>query len=997
MGENACYFVSAGQARNVRIGGSHEERMLVRILCAAVLVALSQFVCALSANDGKSISFNIPSQRADTALVEFAEQADLTLVFRVEDVRGLNTSGLVGEYSIVEGIGILLAGTGLQPTLKDQLVLSINTVAISTRFQGDEMNNKKKGLLAGLAAILLGTGANAQDVSGTETIEEILVTGSYIARTAGDDASPILNIGQKELSREANTTIADISIHIPSNVGTEVQANIFRQNFSAGTASLNLRGLGLNSTLVLIDGRRVTQSGAYGQDGSSFVDLNSFPAIMLDRVEVLEDGASATYGSDAVAGVGNFITRKTFEGAEVRVSYAKTSDGPQDDFDVGFVVGRKFENTDVVFGLNYFQRDSLRAADRAFTDPDVFGVGFSAAGQPGNFVVSDLPGLTPDPNCEASGGFLRGGLCRFNYIVFNELFVPETRLQSMLNVTHDVSDNTELYGSLLVTRNTVDDQIIPPSLPTVIAGSPANPAIPASHPDNPFDADVIVAIARPFGANSTPGIINRDNNTTRFVFGAKGDIGGGAWSYDVAYQYSKNEYSFNYPDVLRSRLEAAYLGAGGPNNDETFNPFGLSNNNSATVIDDIRCDCVVDSEADLHTLDFVASAEFGNLAGGAIGFAFGAQFRKESLAVDYSKDFESFDLTFLVGASDYSTERDVSAVFAEVLFPLTDSFEATVAVRYENYEGFGSTVDPKLALRWQANDFVVFRGSVSTAFRTPTLLQAFGNFAAVNDFLDSSGAFQFRADLTSGNPDLKNEEADVFNIGVVLTPTENLDIGLDYWSFDYSDVITKENANTVLLAAGGPGNCAAPMPSPDLICNGTAFIATRTDFFNAATLETNGIDLSVRYSRETNVGLFGIDADLTRILTFDIQESATSPTLDVLGRRNFFTFARSNQKVRGSATFYWEGEHHGANVVVRHIGGYVNDGIPVTAEIDSHTTVDLQYTYSVDNIGLSITVGVANVFDEDPPLVATNFNYDTQTHDPRGRIPYVRLSKNFDF
>lgn len=600
----------------------------------------------------------------------------------------------------------------------------------------------------------------------------------------------------------------------------------------------------------MIDGRRVTQSGAYGQDGSSFVDINTIPTIMLDRVEILEDGAAATYGSDAVAGVVNFLTKKNFEGLEVSASYQKTENGPQDDLDVGIVGGKTYGNTNVVLGLNYFKRDSLPASERSFTDPDVAGQGFSAAGQPGNFfVVGAPPGPPqPDPSCEASGGFIRGPTCRFNYIVFNELFVPENRLQAMLNINHSFDNGSELYGSLLIAKNEVDGQILPASLPTVISSDDLGPAIPASHPDNPFGADLRTAIARPFGANSEPGVIDRDNDTTRLTLGGKSELG--KWSYDLGYQYSANEYSFNFPDIRRSRLRAAYLGLGGPNNDEFFNPFGLSDNNSVSVIADIQADAFVDSQTELHTLDFVASTEFGNLKGGAIGFAAGGQFRNEALDVDYSSDFENFDLAFLIGATDYSADRNIYSLFAEALLPVSNTLEVTLAARYENYQDFGSSFDPKIALRWEPSDKVVVRASASTAFRTPTLLQAFGNFAAVNDFLDGDGDFQFRADLATGNPDLDNEEATTFNVGLVLTPTEDLTVSLDYWSFEYDDVITKENANALLSAAGGTTACGNANPSEDLICENNQFVAVNTNFFNAASMDTDGIDLSVNYEKK---------------------------------------------------------------------------------------------------------------------------------------------------
>lgn len=827
-----------------------------------------------------------------------------------------------------------------------------------------------------------------------QVIEEITVTGSYLQRPQGDEASPIKTLSASDLSSQGNVSIADIFLQLPSVSGSEIQSNIFRQNFSAGTAPINLRGLGLNSTLVLIDGRRVTQSAAYGQDGSSFVDLNTIPTVMLDRVEILKDGAAATYGSDAVAGVVNFITRKNFEGFEINAAYQTTENGPQDDIEIGFIAGKTFGVTNAVFGFNYFTRDSLPATDRSFTDPDVAGQGFSAAGQPGNYIVVGLQGPQPDPECEAAGGFIRAGgpPCKFNYIEFNELFVPENRLQAILSITHELGDTTELYGSLLIARNKVNGQTLPPSLPTVITPDAEGPAIRANHPNNPFGSDINVAIARPFGANSTPGIINRDNDTDRLTLGVKGETG--KWGYDVAYQYSRNEYSFNFPDVRRSRLRAAYLGLGGPNNNEFFNPFGLSDNNSQSVIDDIKADAFVDGEADLHTIDFVVSTEFGELKGGSISLAMGAQWRQESLDVDYSNDFENFDLTFLIGADDYNAKRNVYSAFAEVLFPFNNTFEATLAARYEDYEGFGSSFDPKIALRWQPNETLVVRASASTAFRTPTLLQAFGNFAAVNDFLDENGSFQFRADLASGNPDLENEESTTFNIGLVLTPTDNFTLGIDYWNFKYDNVITKQNANSLLVNAGGPSACADPNPSNDLLCIGGVFTAVNTNFFNAATSDTDGIDISVQYAVDTTNGTFGLHADITTTLSFDIQESRNGPVINALGTRNFFNFARSNQELKGSVKWFWNTEKHDASLTLRYVDDYINDGLPNPVPIDDHTTLDFQYGYSFQS-GLSLTGGVINLMDKEPPFVNTNFGFDTQTHDPRGRIFYVRMKMSF--
>jgi iron complex outermembrane recepter protein len=855
-----------------------------------------------------------------------------------------------------------------------------------------------KSYLGLVISLLLSSTSYAEEdekvVGAEQKIELISITGSYIKRQNGDGASPVKIIGAEELAEEGNISLADITMNIPSNVGSEIQANIFRQNFSAGTAPMNLRGLGLGSTLVLVDGKRITQSAAYGQDGSSFVDINSIPSVMLKSLEILKDGAAATYGSDAVAGVANYKTKNDFTGIEISGAYQKTTDGPQKDQDLGFLWGTKLENTNIVLGVNYFKRDSLPAADRAFTDPDFNdGIGFSAAGQPGNYFLANTPGLTPDPNCEASGGFLRGGLCRYNYIVFNELFVPETRFQSMLNVTH-AFDDSELYASLLVTRNSVDGQILPPSLPTVIGGTADDPAIFIDHPNNPFGDDIITAVARPFGANSDPGVIDRDNDTNRLVIGIKGDVA--AWYYDLSYQHSVNDYSFNYPDVVKTKYAEALKGLAGPNHDQFFNPFGLSEN-SQEVNDYIRADAFVDGKATLQTIDFVATTDLWSMDGGDVVVAIGSQYRRESLEVDFSEDFESFDLAFLVGANDYDPSRNVYAIFSEMALPVTDDVEVQLALRYEDYSDFGSSVDPKISIRWNVNDNLILRSSASTAFRTPSLLQGYGSLAAVNDFPGS----QFRADLTKGNVDLNNEEAEVYNIGLVFTPIDELAITFDYWRFDYKNLITKENAQNIFADWNANGSSCTDVRirlsdnAPDTGNCGAQFVAVNTDFFNAANMFTDGIDFNLEYGQTTELGKFKFGINFTKILSLDIVER-DGTKIDALGQRNYFNFARSNQEWRGNINLNWSYNGHSASAKMHYIGSYINDQVDSSPTIESHTTVDMQYSYDFENMGLTLTAGLLNAFDKEPPHVVTNFGFDTQTHDPRGRIAYIRFKKRFE-
>lgn len=844
-----------------------------------------------------------------------------------------------------------------------------------------------------VVASLFVTSSFAQSTS----LEEIVVTGSYLKRTPEDSASPVRVIGSEELGAAGNATLDGISLTLASNVGSEAQPNIFRQNFNAGTAPLNLRGLGLGSTLVLINGRRMTFSSAYSQDGSSYVDINSIPSIMVENLEILKDGAAALYGSDAVAGVANFVTHRSYEGAKVSASFASAG-GDQDDIEIGILFGRSIGDTDFAIGINYLDRDPLSTTDRAFTD----GTGFSAAGQPGNFIIPGGPPV-PDPACATSGG-INGppplGLCLFDFIPFAQLVIPETRLQAMATITHSVSENTELYGEILLSRNEVEGQTLPGSLPSVTGGAPA---IPATHPNNPFGQDIVLAIFRPFGANAPAGLVNRENDTNRFVVGARGDRG--EWSWDVGLQHSSNDYFYNFPDVKVSRLAAALRGEAGPANNEFFNPFGTASGNSQGVIDDISANQTRDGSSSLTTLDFVATSELGSIGSSApVGIAIGAQYRTEDLEATYDAETQNFDLAFLVGSTNFDADRSAYAAFIELSIPWSDNFEMQLAGRYENYEDFGGSFDPKLAARWTPSDNVVLRGSVSTAFRVASLHQAFGNQAAVAEFQGPTGPI-FRGDLTSGNVSLGNEESVSFNLGVVFNPTDNLTMSVDYWRYDYEDVITKEDAVTIFNDWTASGSLCTDMriivtDRTGAISCANRFRATNTRFINAGESTTDGIDLTLDYAADTAVGTVGLQFDATRILSFDITPTPGSSEIDVLGSRNFFNYARTTQEWRGTLRGLWSSGNHSANITGHYIDGFINDQVAIgasPASVGSHTTWDIQYSYDFESSGFNATIGAINVFDRDPPPVSTFFGFESQTHDPRGQIAYLRLSKSFDF
>lgn len=411
------------------------------------------------------------------------------------------------------------------------------------------MKTHQKNLLA---AILVGTTSLsfAAPVLAQE-VEEIVVTGSHIKKKSQfDSSSPIDTIDQATVDTTGFTTSAELIRWMPYNTGSENQANALTQGGTPGTANINLRGLGLGSTLVLINGRRQTVSSAVANGGDTFVDINAMmPMIMVERLETLKDGASAVYGSDAVAGVVNFITRDSFEGMELKYDRAMTTrSDDQSDTTISGIWGAGNDQSHVVVSASYMHREGLVTPERNFPYATV-----SSFGNPGSFImlggptlIPTTPGWNADPGCASfsdSSFVIPGGaggqtLCAYDFGPNYSLVPAESRLTAYATATHDVTEYLNFYAEFGLARNSAEGGYSS-SFPNL-----AFPSISAAHPGNPYGVPVVWR-GRAIGDGSgTPGdsrVINSlDDETIRTVFGLEGAIPGtDTWSYDLSHSYSK--------------------------------------------------------------------------------------------------------------------------------------------------------------------------------------------------------------------------------------------------------------------------------------------------------------------------------------------------------------------------------------------------------------------------------------------------------------------------
>lgn len=882
--------------------------------------------------------------------------------------------------------------------------------------------------------------AIAQDAD--DNTDVIYVTGSLIKRPVQENSSNPLNVvTTADLDAQGFNSLGDLARNMTFNAGAEINTDAFTQNFSTGTSNVNLRNLGLGSTLVLINGKRQTLSSAYADDGSTFVDTGALmPMIMVDRVETLKDGGSAIYGTDAVSGVVNYITRKNFEGLELRGGWQATTSDRQVDYDMSAIWGTKIgDNGNLTIAGNFLRRTPLSASDRPeLTD----GTGISGSGQPGTIVFRDQipnPGdggnpfpILPiiDPYCGTAensipnptgdqipvGPFtLDVGSCGFQFDGYYDLVPEEERVQLFTTVEYDLTDDVHLYieggfSNTQAQRNNAPAFPIASPVP-VLVGDGAGGVLPnvptAIQPlVQAYNLSTVLFVGRVLGANGEPFVSTHNNSTYRISGTLDGSIND-SWSWETSFGYSQNNYGVNVIDVQRD----AYIGA---LTTGAFNPFGTAwttHPNSQEVMDSIISNDTLDGSAKLFTMDAVVSGDVAEIGDNMVQMALGLQYRKQSMNYDWSSGYNGpngdgsnsgalptglngGNLMFLYGGPDYGGDRDVYAGFAELSIPLHDTLEMQVAARFEDYGSGVNSFDPKVSVLWNPVEPLYLRGSFSTAFRAPSIYNTVGVQTALNEITLGTTS-TFLPVTSTGNPDLKPETADVYNVGFTIRPNDNFRFSMDYWRYDFTNLITQENSQSVVNRALG-GDLEAFSQLDLAVANDpTTLFRIRTNVINAPMVETDGFDMSGSYTFDLTDGALTFGAEATYTRKYDAVDQAGN-AFDGAGNRNFTNFARSMPKWRGNANVSYTSENHVAHVFVRYIDSYTDDQNAVM--VPSYTTVDVQYNYTITDVAngpVTVTAGVINAFDKAVPRLQTNGGFDSKVHDPRGRMVYMKLAKQF--
>ncbi|MDH5674385.1 MAG: TonB-dependent receptor [Myxococcales bacterium] len=648
-------------------------------------------------------------------------------------------------------------------------------------------------------------------------IEEIVVTGSRLKRSSFAASAPVQIIDRTQLEFSGAQNLEDLLQNLTAAVGSGYRGG----GGGAGTVQVNLRGLGSGATLVLINGRRAVQSGAGVTE--PFVDISTIPLTAVERIEILKGGASAIYGSDAIAGVVNIITRTDWHGARAQVDGRTTDNLDQREGTASVAFGANTDSVRVTGALNYYRRNQLLANKRGFTNeegpPGGLGGDWSTRGQPGTFLA---PGLMPDPAClddetRPEGSEVRslepyGDLCYFQFRNFRGLTDNLERTAGYMHGEVDVTLHTQLFAEFNAAKTRTDS-----------IGSPSysfnvRPTVPADHVDNPWGVPAAFA-GRPLGAEAGGAISETDDDTLRTAFGLRGDLeGAGAntlledWKWELYATFGVSRYHRFLPDTVLPDFEAA-LDSCSDRSDLSgcYNPFysavlGTGTPRSQSVIESFQGGLMGITDQHLQTYNAGLSGSVLELPGGDLGFAVGGEYRHELRTSQLDHNTNNFELLFFHGDEDGYAERDVLGGYLEMLWPMLDGLEVQTAGRLEHYDDAGSTGNPTIGLVLTPAQLLnnneptlrrlQLRGHLSRAFRAPHLFQTFnGSTTVPGAFLPPGQAVPIFAPVRRvGNPDLEPEIALAASAGASWTPNKTVHLELDFWHYDYQKRISSQSA-----------------------------------------------------------------------------------------------------------------------------------------------------------------------------------------------------------
>ena len=996
-------------------------------------------------------ALNLPGGSLEGALAALAAQTGDQLVYTPDLVAGRRVGPLVGRYDLDSALARLLASSdvvavhaapGMIVLKRRDAATARTTVSAAPGPGGAPVPTHpiESALMAGAATDTPQALAQVEakpTASSAATVGEVLVTGTHIR--GGSPAAPLLLIDRQAIENSGYATVAEALQALPQNFGGQdteatvgVHADTLHTNSGYGTG-VNLRGLGSDSTLILVDGRRLSGSGNKGD----FSDISGIPAIAVQRVEVLLDGASALYGSDAVGGVVNFILRKDLEGGEIHVRAGTGGDGPQEQL-ASVAFGHAWNSGNVIVAYEGYHRDALPASARDFTaTSDLRGLGGTdfrlPFSYPGNILRTDpVSGLaTPFwaiPAGQSGVGlkptdFQAGVTNLYNQNLGIDILPDERRQSGYVAFHQDLTPSLTVSGDARYSYRNIEAATS--GLTSTLTVSSKNPFFVS--PNGATSNQIDYAFNDEEGDPRT----HVGNGALTGSFGADLKLPGD-WRTSAYGAFAQNIIHNTQTGNLQSTILSEALGNTADNpgtafnaaRDGFFNPYSaVPGVNSAATLAAITSGFVrTYYRTQVTSANVEGDGTVIQLPGGPLKLALGAQVRKET--------FDSKGTTYTFGvaptaARPISADRTVSAIFAEAQLPLVgpenrlpgvEELAVSAAVRAERYSDFGDTVNPRLSAQWTPIDGIHVRGTYGQSFRAPSLVDI--NTRPLNSpfFATVNGAQLLTLSLQGGNPNLRPETAKSWTFGLDYEPVAvpGMKLSADWFQTDFRNRIAAPlfgAARTAILTDPtlsafvqpiSPATNAADLAKISALL---ASPATNNQFgifptnqyvaivdlreVNTAGLNVRGIDLMGSYQQDAFGGHVTYAANASWMLDYKQALTPTSPFVDLVGQPGF------PSRFRGRVNADWERGPFGVGLALSaHSGEKDSLGLKADAQATLDLALHLKGKDGTPWAGTMLTLSVRNLFDQAPPFYDNSLGvgYDPTTGDPIGRFTALELT-----
>lgn len=963
---------------------------------ALIGAAQAQPYAGAEAEDAATIAYDIPAQPLSSALLRFAEQSGLQVLFTQEELEGLRSRALHGRYAPADALARLLPpGAPRIEIVGDQIV---RLDSIRPQYAGD-------------ADIAVG--------------DDLVVTGTRI-RGATPAGSNVLSLDRQAIDAAGRASVQDVLQTLPQNFSgsqneaTQLGSTDSRRNVAFGS-TVDLRGLGADATLTLLNGRRLAPAG-YG----NFVDISVIPLAAVERIEILADGASATYGSDAVAGVVNVILRDDFDGAETSLRYGAATRGDPSDIGFSQLLGTDWGAGHVMAGYHYRARSRLSAADRDFAaTSDLrpwggsnFGSTFS---NPGNITsIGGAPVVLAIPagqdGMSLSESDLLAGVRNYRPATDSNSLLPEQVSHSIFAaIEQDLGDRLTLSGEILATRREAFSERFQLDATLIIPETNAYRQL-----NNLFPGQGDIVMSYNLGDDLGPSRFNTESNSLSATFALSYDLGGD-WALDAGATYSRHVDS----QLLGNLYDASIgLDAALASSDlaTAFNPFADGSNTNPAILEGLTFDTLTENDSEIVTYSAKADGPLFALWGGNLRAAIGIERRREQFFLFMERRFAS--------GTEYQPalepgDRSTDALFGEIYAPLVGpengvpfvrDLTLSLSVRHEAPSSYESSTTPKIGLRWALGESLALRGTWGESFKAPQFQQTLG--AVGGTILSLPGAFDPLATngstgllfLSGSNRDLRPERAENWTAGFDFTPDwgDGFALRATYFDIDFIDRIA--TPGNLLFAIANPTGFESVQfrnPSQALIDQYLGYadsvvgvappdgieLIFDSRLTNLASLRVRGADVSGEYVFELGGDTLTLFANASLLFEYRRQ---TGPGVAAI---NALDTMFNPIDLRGRFGLSYAAPDWSAALTGNYADSYQDTISSPHRDIDSLTTWDLRLArqWGDRDEGLLLAFNVQNLFDEDPPFANNpiGYGFDAQNASPLGRFASIELRRTW--